>query len=215
MLGIEPVDCGALDLRALIPEFPVHPNVVFQERVPIVSEFVAPGGDGTRILEIVADSTTYGGRQDGVASAGDVRRVFAYSLRDITARKSIERAEREAKHAAIAAGKAKDHLIAAISHELRTPLNAIIGFSQLLSEEKFGPLGNDNYKIFAADVHKGGQHLLALINDMLQVAKLEAGDIAVETEEFELGTLIESCTSEFATDIAGGRKSIRTPCPGT
>ena len=83
--------------------------------------------------------------------------------------------EPEAKHAAIAAGKAKDHLIAAISHELR--LNAIIGFSQLLSEEKFGPLGNDNYKIFAADVHKGGQHLLALINDMLQVAKLEAGDM--------------------------------------
>jgi signal transduction histidine kinase len=219
LLNLDQVDHAGRLLTDLVPDFPVYGKESGRQGAPrlsqdclsMVSEYVAPDGDGTRILEIMADWTGYGDRRD--ASGIEVRKVFAYSLRDVTARKRTERAEREAKHAAIAASKAKDHLIAAMSHELRTPLNAIIGFSQILTNEKFGPLGSDSYKTFTADIEKCGQHLLSMINDILQVAKLEAGEVEVEAEEFEPKLMIEQCVARFAADIASARKVIRTTIP--
>src|SRR5258705_5168661 len=67
-----------------------------------------------------------------------------------------------------------------MSHELRTPLNAILGFSEIISQECFGPVGSERYRDYAGDIHSSGAHLLSLINDLLDVAKIEAGrmDIA-------------------------------------
>jgi PAS domain S-box-containing protein len=104
LLGLEAMNCMGRSLAELVPDFPVFAQQWGGRRaaqqsegsLALVSEYATADGDGTRILEIVADWTGYGGDRGGT-SAGDVRKVFAYSLRDITARKRIERAEFERK----------------------------------------------------------------------------------------------------------------------
>ncbi len=94
---------------------------------------------------------------------------------DITERKRVEDALRHAKHEAEVASRAKSEFLAAVSHELRTPLNAIIGFSEMIRTGTHGPIGNTRYWEYIRDIHESGQHLLALINDILDLSKIEAG----------------------------------------
>jgi len=89
-----------------------------------------------------------------------------------------------------AANQAKSEFLANMSHELRTPLNAINGFSEIMAGEMFGPLGDARYKGYAGDILKSGQHLLSLINDILDMAKIEAGKM---TLHYEAVDLIEVC----------------------
>lgn len=85
-----------------------------------------------------------------------------------------------------AANQAKSEFLANMSHELRTPLNAINGFSEIMAGEMFGPLGDERYRGYAADILKSGQHLLSLINDVLDMAKIEAGKMTVHYEPVSL-----------------------------
>ena len=77
------------------------------------------------------------------------------------------------------ANASKTAFLANMSHELRTPLNAILGFSEIISQECFGPVGNARYKDYAGDIHSSGAHLLSLINDLLDIAKIEAGRMEI------------------------------------
>jgi two-component system cell cycle sensor histidine kinase PleC len=95
--------------------------------------------------------------------------------------------------AATASAKAKGDFLALMSHELRTPLNAIIGFSEVLGSELFGPLGHARYKEYARDVHGAGKHLLALINDILDLSKAEAGKFDMVDEEIITADLLDEC----------------------
>lgn len=88
-----------------------------------------------------------------------------------------------------AARRAKTEFLASMSHELRTPLNAINGFSEIMAAEMFGPLGDRRYKGYAADIHQSGQHLLSLINDILDMAKIEAGKLTLHYEAVSLNAL--------------------------
>ncbi|GGO13869.1 hypothetical protein GCM10007972_20500 [Iodidimonas muriae] len=88
--------------------------------------------------------------------------------------------------AAEEANEAKSQFLATMSHELRTPLNAIIGFSQMIEEEVFGPVGHEKYKSYVGDIHKSGQHLLSLINDVLDLARLEHGEDSLNMEPVDL-----------------------------
>ena len=97
--------------------------------------------------------------------------------------------ERETERAE-AASRAKSEFLANMSHELRTPLNAIIGFSEIMASGHFGPLGNDRYAEYANDIHDSGEHLLGVINDILDMAKIESGQFQVKKEEIDLGPLI-------------------------
>ncbi|WP_292093894.1 ATP-binding protein [Brevundimonas sp.] len=85
-----------------------------------------------------------------------------------------------------AANQAKSEFLANMSHELRTPLNAINGFSEIMAAEMFGPLGDARYKGYAHDIHNSGQHLLSLINDILDMAKIEAGKMTLHLEPVSL-----------------------------
>lgn len=97
-------------------------------------------------------------------------------------RRTIDELKR-AKTAAEAASQAKTAFLGNMSHELRTPLNAVIGFSEILTQELFGPLGDARYKDYAADILASGKHLLSLVNDLLDHTRIEAGRIdLIETE---------------------------------
>ncbi len=90
-----------------------------------------------------------------------------------------------------AANQAKSEFLANMSHELRTPLNAINGFSEIMAGEMFGPLGDPRYKGYAADILRSGQHLLSLINDILDMAKIEAGKLTLHYEAVSLKEIVE------------------------
>ncbi|HYC15168.1 MAG TPA: response regulator, partial [Stellaceae bacterium] len=107
--------------------------------------------------------------------------VVTVSL-DITDRKKAELAVLAAKEDAELANHSKTEFLANMSHELRTPLNAIIGFSQLMADEVLGPLGNTKYSGYARDICNSAEHLLGIINDILDVSKLEAGKLEIEEE---------------------------------
>jgi len=100
---------------------------------------------------------------------------------------------RQALSAATASSKAKGDFLALMSHELRTPLNAIIGFSEVMGSELFGPLGHPRYQEYARDVHGAGKHLLALINDILDLSKAEAGKFELVEEEIVTADLLNEC----------------------
>ena len=97
-----------------------------------------------------------------------------------------------ARKAAEAANKAKSEFLATVSHELRTPLNAILGFSQILGEQSLGEIGDPRYVDYAKDIHTSGSHLLSLINDILDLAKLEAGKLKIERNAVNLSDMLEN-----------------------
>ena len=100
-----------------------------------------------------------------------------------------------AKDAAEKANHMKSMFLATMSHELRTPLNAVIGFSQLLESETFGPLGNKRYRDYAGTIEKAGQHLLDLINDLLDMSKIEAGKFELHREEIDCNAIVDECAN--------------------
>lgn len=105
--------------------------------------------------------------------------------RDISERKENERALVSARDMAEQASRAKSRFLANMSHELRTPLNAIIGFSEVMTHEMFGPIGASRYLEYAELIHESGNHLLALINGVLDMSKIEAGKFELQEEIFD------------------------------
>jgi two-component system cell cycle sensor histidine kinase PleC len=97
-----------------------------------------------------------------------------------------------ARDQAEAANRAKTEFLAAMSHELRTPLNAIIGFSEIIQTETLGPVGSVRYRDYASDIHESGEHLLDLINDILDLSKVESGLEELHEEDIEIPVLARS-----------------------
>ena len=125
--------------------------------------------------------------QVGLGEPADIVAV----TRDISERQKHERALVEARDAALDASRAKSRFLANMSHELRTPLNAIIGFSEVMTREMFGPVG-PRYQEYSRLIHESGEHLLELINGVLDMSKIEAGKFELAEELFELEDVAES-----------------------
>jgi two-component system cell cycle sensor histidine kinase PleC len=105
--------------------------------------------------------------------------------------KALAREAQEERQKAEDASRAKSAFLANMSHELRTPLNAVIGFSEIMSNELFGPIGNEQYKQYSSDIFDSGNHLLDLINDILDMAKIEAGKLALAPRPLDPMVVIE------------------------
>lgn len=138
-------------------------------------------------------------------------------FRDVSIQRRAEQQLMLAKEQAEAANRAKSDFLANMSHELRTPLNAILGFSQVLMDEMMGPLGNDKYREYTRDIVQSGEHLLALINDILDMAKVESGMMSLDEEWIDLNDSLDAALllvreRAMANKIAI-RKEIVTPAP--
>jgi signal transduction histidine kinase len=119
---------------------------------------------------------------------GELIDGFNRMLAQIQARdEHLQAARRDAE----LGNRSKSEFLAAMSHELRTPLNAIIGFSEIMSKEMFGPLGAPNYREYANDIHASGTHLLDIINDILDVARVEAGKLKLRDADIDVRAMID------------------------
>src|SRR5262249_57505967 len=112
-------------------------------------------------------------------------------LREVTAWKRTAEELTDAKQAAEKALIAKSEFLAKISHEIRTPLNAIIGFSEVMMEERFGPVGNERYRQYLKDIHASGSHLISLLNDLVDLSKIEACRTCITLVSVNLNDLIQ------------------------
>lgn len=130
----------------------------------------------------------------------DLTKGVIWVVDDLTARKTLETALIEAREDAEAANKAKSQFLANMSHELRTPMNAILGFSEIMGLQTFGPLP-DPYKEYASLIHRSGRHLLEIINQILDLAKIEAGRVELSIGHHPMHDVVED-VFELLSDTA-------------
>src|SRR6185437_15863606 len=115
---------------------------------------------------------------------------FCAVLRDLTQLKRAEEELRSAKGEAERTSAHKSDFLARISHEIRTPLNAILGFAELMIEERFGPIGNARYRDYLKDIHSSGNYVISLVNDLLDLSKIEAGKLDLAFAEVSLNEVV-------------------------
>ncbi len=129
------------------------------------------------------------------------------SRRDLT--DTMRKYELE-KHRAEEASRSKSEFLANMSHELRTPLNAINGFSEIMQSELYGPLGDEKYREYVGDILSSGQHLLELIDDILDMSRIEAGKLQLEPKRIELERILEECSRLVAKRAADAGVTLTT-----
>jgi signal transduction histidine kinase len=180
-------------LRAFFPDLAplLVPGTRFEAALAAIQTLLVAGtGDGIDIsghaelqlatgrwLRLTGSATSEGGT------------ILFFS--DFTVIKEREESYRKAKQEAEAANAAKTRFLANMSHELRTPLNAIIGFSEIISGQLFGALGNDKYLDYSGDILRSGRHLLAVINDVLDLVKSESGRMSLNARDLDMREVLE------------------------
>jgi signal transduction histidine kinase len=132
---------------------------------------------------------------------------------DLTERKHAEDALRDAKDQAETASRTKSEFLANMSHELRTPLNAVIGFSEIIHQQIFGPIGEARYVDYAKDIHASGTHLLQVINDILDISKAEAGKVDLRETPIDIARALVACTKIVAPRAEAGQVRVEIDVP--
>lgn len=191
-------DLNAPDGRVGAREVELHDGRWLQ----LNERFTSDGGSVITAADITAIKRKEAERQRAV----DVLQVAVRELEASQAKLSqLARKYEVAKTRAEAANQAKSEFLANMSHELRTPLNAINGFSEIMAGEMFGPLGHPKYKGYAGDIHRSGQHLLSLINDILDMAKIEAGKMKLHYEPVSIADACEDAVRLMRGKIEDAR----------
>lgn len=187
LFGVDDTSDHEIDIRSFFVDVDLARDlneIASSETLPrqVPTEVCLIGKNGNTIwANISVARVTFGGRPS-----------LLVGLQDVTQRHHEADALREARDEATAASRSKSEFLANMSHELRTPLNAIIGFSETIEREMFGPVGNARYREYAEDIHTSGVHLLNLINDILDLSKIEAGHFTLHTEEAELVGIVDA-----------------------
>lgn len=135
---------------------------------------------------------------------------FCAVVRDITQWKRAEEELTQARAQAERTSSQKTDFLARVSHEIRTPLNAIIGFSELMIDEKFGPIGNDRYRDYLRDINRSGNHVLDLVNDLLDISKIEAGEQEMAYEAVSLNDTLSETVAMMQPQANRERVIIRS-----
>jgi PAS domain S-box-containing protein len=142
------------------------------------------------------------------AAAGAPPRYCA-AFRDLGPSKATERTLETARDAAERANARKTEFLARVSHEVRTPLHAILGFAEVMMEERFGSIGNDRYKDYVRDIHASARHVMSLANDLLDLAKIEAGKLELEFAPVDANRVVRECVSLMQPQAAQERIIVR------
>ncbi|MBC8036192.1 MAG: HAMP domain-containing histidine kinase, partial [Rhizobiales bacterium] len=145
----------------------------------------------------------------GKLQAAKSQAAFCAVVRDITQWKKTETELRQAKETAEATSRQKSEFLARISHELRTPLNAIMGFSEVMRLQRFGQIENEKYRGYVNDIHASGGHLLSLINDLLDLSKVEAGKLELNFTSVNLGDVAEHAMKMLQEQATAARVVLR------
>jgi PAS domain S-box-containing protein len=141
------------------------------------------------------------------------RRIYTFVIRDITERKRAESHLITALDEAREADRAKTSFLANMSHELRTPLNAILGFSSIIRQQTFGPVGDPHYAGYIDDIYRSAEHLLEVIKDILDMAKVQAGHFELHPEMIDVASNVDICVKmlEPQRQTAGHRLTVSLP----
>ena len=161
------------------------------ERLTKDGGYVSVGTDITKIKQ--HEQKLLDGEKRQIATIHDLRKSQQALERQTAQLADLARKYAEEKRRAEEANEAKSKFLANMSHELRTPLNAIIGFSEIMESAMFGPLGAEKYCEYAQDIRDSGQYLLDVINDILDMSKIEAGGIRLAPEDVELDRILADC----------------------
>lgn len=140
-------------------------------------------------------------------------RAFCAVMRDITQWKKAEEELTAAKKHAELASLHKSDFLAKISHEIRTPLNAIMGFAEVMIDERFGPVGTERYKEYLKDIRTSGAHIMSLVNDLLDLSKIEAGKLDLKFEAVDLNAILRECVALMQPQANRERIIIRASLP--
>ncbi|HEM46294.1 MAG TPA: PAS domain S-box protein, partial [Alphaproteobacteria bacterium] len=159
---------------------------------------VTPSGDVKWVHNVAG-----AGRGDGEA------RIWDGIVLDVTAQKEAESKLRAIRDEAEITSRVKADFLANVSHELREPLNAIIGFAEVISQQAYGPVGVEKYVEYAHDINESADHLLAVVNDILDLSKIEAGRATLVLEDVEAGELVDSCLRLIHGRAADARLQLR------
>jgi len=193
-------------LREILPETGdlLRPGATFADCIAHMAPHIDSGGPARSSRDWLDDRlrrhrnpadpfeiTVAGGRYiriwEAKTSEGGIVGVYV----DVTESKRAEGELRHAKETAESANRSKSLFLANMSHELRTPLNAIIGFSEIIQGEMMGPIGDHRYLDYSRDIHNAGKHLLEIINDILDMSKIESGKFKLDAEWTNLGELVD------------------------
>lgn len=202
LIGIEPEDIVASpDLLMEIVPFEVRSRI--REAIEMSAREMAP-------YEIEAPAFSRNGDRVWLRSVARPRPhidggvIWDGVFHDITERTLARQALQAAKDEAEAANRAKSYFLANVSHELRTPLNAVIGYSEVLRDEIFGPMNHDKYHEYSKDIHASGTHLLELIEDILDLSKIETGNIVVDEKEINVAEMMDETLRIAAPAVQKG-----------
>ncbi|MEI6572254.1 MAG: PAS domain-containing sensor histidine kinase [Alphaproteobacteria bacterium] len=188
-----------------------------ESRDRIVSYIETLGGPGVQSLlndgrEIIAE-TRQGGKIPLFVTIGQLGEAaqskYCVFMRDMTNVKRAERDLTEARRAAEIASARKSDFLARISHEIRTPLSAIIGFAEIMQEERFGPLGNKRYKDYLKDILTSGAFVIDLVNDLLDLSKIEAGRAELDFQEVDVNGVLVDASSLLQEEARRARVILR------
>jgi PAS domain S-box-containing protein len=145
-----------------------------------------------------------------IGRAGDSAEKFCAVIRDITAWKRTEEDLISARHNAEKIAAEKTEFLAKVSREIRTPLNSIIGFSEVMVEEGFGPVENERYRQYVRDIHTAGEQVVALLNELLDLSKIESGKLELTFTGINLNDITQQCVAILQPQANRERVIIRS-----